>query len=1226
MKKLLAMLLVLAALVGCLVVSASAASNKTGYCEKCKTTVTWEPIVWGTVAAGTHKHYYVPADSSNISQLVLKAGANACIDLNGKQLVQPKGRAFLVYGATADAPASLSIQDSVGGATVTSHNYKYLNADGTVSSSTNNGAGGVMWVDNYCTLDIYGGTYGIKVLSSPQSMTTTGGIIAIYNSESTATTGGVVNMYGGTLEGGSASRGGTVDIQGNCVMNVYGGIIKKGTASTGAGVNIRSYNSSVGGQLNLYNNARVDDIYLSVTNAVLNVDSSFTGEAYVKTSGTAAVGTKLATLTGDTAFTGELYCYNGSGFKTVVSGTDVNLAALDSGDRLKDCAACNRLKKWDAFTTTAPTAAGHYHYYFTKNYDTSTAKQFTVKENITVCLDMNGKSYNTRGRALGTSGAKAYLNVMDLVGGGIITATGGNNNPGGGCVSVGSGSGGFNLYSGTLTYVADAASSTSWGGTGRGGVIQSNAPVNIYGGKIIGGDVVDTTYEFTGAEAIGGAICAGSALNIYGGEITSGTCPESGAGPCIYMFSTSAKVFVAGDAKVDDIYFTNLNTGRLTVSGAFTGKLGVTYAPSIVLSERQVIGIAANDCDLKKANITCGDYFIHAEDGKLILSTYSAGIPAATGGVGYNSLQAAIDACTDGKVELLNDTPEVVTVSKDITLQLNGCSVGGATVAEGATLYLLDSATDDFTVADGAYGKIASVTGNVAGAQNGGDAYLIINENGVISAHCVRLNIHTMTLRVDNTEDRQEPGLYYKSDFKADAMAAEKIATFGVALSVRQEPTAENLESGWIKYSVHDHFEAGVLGNLGNNASTLLTGILKNVNTDKTNVRNLNMPIYGRAYAKTADGQVLVGNLVERSLLQQLQAIDQIVPSLAEVQVTGVVKMYNKFDQILSGYEIPGIKEAVETEEEGTLKILVLGNSHGLDATNLLYEVFHEEAPEQKVVIAALYYSGCNMDQHNNYLTNNLKEYTYHKNDGSQPDRAWVVKDATCLDALQDEQWDVIAMQQMNHRAGMDYEYDASWKVVADYLLNNQDHTPKLAFHMTWTNPDDYATYLDDDAPLNNPSPASWRNTHEQYWTNPTTGKYDQSLQYLDIARCIKTYLVDDTSTVGRAYDYIIPAGTAVEYAQDVCGRPQAEVYRDYTHVNDYGRLIAAYTWYATIMGIDEIEEMNLDAVPANLKHKNSKFPAADADGNYTITQDMKENLIESVNWALKNPLSLPEN
>ena len=57
MKKLLAWLLVVAALAGCLVISASAASNKSGYCEKCKKTVTWEPIVWGQVAAGEHKHY-----------------------------------------------------------------------------------------------------------------------------------------------------------------------------------------------------------------------------------------------------------------------------------------------------------------------------------------------------------------------------------------------------------------------------------------------------------------------------------------------------------------------------------------------------------------------------------------------------------------------------------------------------------------------------------------------------------------------------------------------------------------------------------------------------------------------------------------------------------------------------------------------------------------------------------------------------------------------------------------------------------------------------------------------------------------------------------------------------------------------------------------------------------------------------------------------------------------
>ena len=1229
MKKLLAMLCLLAVLVGCLAVSASAASTKTGYCEKCKTTVTWEPIVWGTQSAG-HKHYYVPADTANATQMILKAGANACIDLNGKQIVQPGGRIFLLNGATAEAPASLSIQDSVGGATVTSKSYKYLNADGSTKSQSNNGAGGVMWVDNYCTLDIYGGSYFLDVLTPDSKMTSTGGILAIYNTAGGGVPGGVVNLYGGTLNGGNVSWvGGAVDLQSDTTFNVYGGIITRGMGQAGPGVNIRNNKSTKGGTIKLYNNARVDDLYLmnGTTGGTVYVDSSFTGEAYMKVNGTMSAGTAVATAGG--TFTGELYCYNGSGFKTVVSGTDVNLAALDSGDRLKDCAACNRMKKWDAYTTTAPTTAGQFHYYFTQNYTTSTAKQYVMNAaNCTVCLDMNGKTYPTKGRALYIAGAGSRLNVMDLVGGGEINGSGGNNNPGGGTVSVGSGVGSFNLYSGTLSYTCNLTTST-FNGTGRGGVIQSSAPVNVYGGKIQGGEVTVSSYNFSGINGAGGAIYASAALNIYGGEITAGSCPETGAGPCIYVAGTSPKVFIANDAKVDDITFSGFNANQLTVSGAFTGKLNVTYPASTTLAEKTIVGIAANDCDLKKADITCGDYFIHAEDGKLILSSYSAGIPAATGGVGYNTLQAAIDACVDGKVELLNDTPETVSITKDITLQLNGSSVGGVTVAEGATLYLMDSATDDFTVADGIYGKLSAVTGNVEGAEG----YLLLTESGKLSAHLVRLNIHTMTLRVDNTDDKQEPGLYYKSDFKADEKAAPQIATFGVALSVMQKPTAENLESDRVKYSVHDHFEGGADGNLGHNSSTLLTGILKSANADKVNERNLNMPIYGRAYAKTADGQVLMGNLVERSLLQQLQAIDGIVPSLAEIQVTGVVKLYNKFD-ILENCQLPGIKEAVETHEEGTLKVLLLGNSHGLDATNLLYEVFHNEAPEKKVVIAALYHGGCQVYQHKNYAQNNLVEYTYHKNDGSQPERAWVVKDSTVMDALEDEQWDIILMQQMNTQAGVESNYKASdWKYVADYLLNNQDHTPKLGFHVTWANPDDYELFLNDDAPYNiryistYSDPTSWRKNHEKYF--PTAeGTYSTDVMYKEVMRLTQKYLIDSTEFLGSDYfedQYLMNSATPIHYALTVLGREQLDLYRDYTHMSDYGRLICAYQWYAQLMGLEEITEVNMDTIPTNLKHKNSKFPVL-TNGVYPVTQDMKEDLMESVNWALKNPWNMPEN
>ena len=311
-------------------------------------------------------------------------------------------------------------------------------------------------------------------------------------------------------------------------------------------------------------------------------------------------------------------------------------------------------------------------------------------------------------------------------------------------------------------------------------------------------------------------------------------------------------------------------------------------------------------------------------------------------------------------------------------------------------------------------------------------------------------------------------------------------------------------------------------------------------------------------------------------------------------------------------------------EEQAVIRVLAIGNSHTNDATNLLYEVFQNEAPEQRLVLGALYYSGCSVSQHSVFLTNNEKVYTYYKNDGSNPDRTWSRVDATCLDALQDEQWDVIFMQTSPRRSSLEASYDRDWQIVADYLLNNQDIAPKLALHFSWASPDDYELYLNDDAPYNHPSnPASWRNAYEKYYS--VDGKYNQRYAYQVGTAEAQQYLINSTDLVGRAFDLVVPSCTTIQYAHDILGRSHEELYRDYTHMNDYGRLMVAYTWYATLVGIDEITEVKMDTIPAALKHKNSKFPAADADGIYHVTQDMKEDLIESVNWALKNPWSLPE-
>ena len=1239
MKKLLVILCVLTVLVGCLAFSAGAA-DRTAYCEHCKEEVTWEPMVFSEakVPEGEtqlHKHYYLTADKAigaTADQISLRSNVTLCVDLNGYTW-RSHGRAFNV-SVTSDSTegSTLNLMDSVGTGQVIGRSSTDIYGDGS-GSKTNNTGGGTIYVEKNCTVNIYGGTYKLNVTTPDNLRTENGGIISVTN-------GATVNIYGGTIEGAKVSKnGGAIQVYSGGKLNIAGGRVTMGesVANTGGCINASGTTS----QVSLSGNAYVDEIHFAGANKKLKVNESFTGEVNITYAAgmiEAAAGLKIGTGTAGSLENGWLMCDMDGGYRVVNDGGDLKLAAIPEGVLYRSCSVCggNVKHAWQPLApkTGKTMPAGMHHRYLDRTMTAEETVQFQpgsgIEGKIQLCLDLYGNGFETSGRALSPSGG-TVLNILDTKTGGYIQGSTGSNNTAGGTLYAGGAE--VNLYSGTLKYkqVEDA----DYRGTGKGGVVAIyNGSFSIYGGTVEGTNMKPSAYwDATAADnGSGGAIYmyGGTTLNVYGGHIKSGSAAEGKPGPCVYVHQVSCAVNLGGGT-VDNIYFRYNPLEKFTVSGTYTGTASVTFPDTLALSENMVIG-SAEAADVR-GTITCTNgkgYYVPAQDGKLILSSFPNGTVAGNGDVAYASVRAAVDAYEDGVIRLCKSVNEDITITRDVVVELAGYNIeGNITVAEGATLYCMDELTDDFDVSDGKYGKLRTVTGAVAGAEaemGYGDSYLAICEDGQWSFHRVQLEIYAVTLRVDSTVDKQEPGLYYKSYFKADQMAADKIATFGVALSVFETPDATNLDGENVKYSVHDHFEAGPNGNIGNNSSTLLKGILKSTNNNATNKRNLTIPVIGRAYAKTIDGQVLFGVGVRRSLERQLKGVDGIVESLSEIQVSAVVRLYNQFKSILTDYDLPGIKSAVETAEEGTLKVLVLGNSHGLDATNLLYEVFHEEAPEQKIVIGALYHGGCMINQHEDFLYGNLPEYSYHKNDGSNPGRAWTVKNnATCLDALQDEQWDIILMQQMNHRAGMDNRYVAAeWKAVADYLLNNQDIRPKLGFHMTWTNPDNYELYLNDDAPYAISTAKNWRDTHELYFPG-ADGKYDQAVLYQEITRCVQQYLVDSTDFLGENYfdGPILASATAVQYAQDVLGRNQPEIYRDYTHMNDYGRLICAYLWYAQIMKLDAIEEVNLDAIPTVLHHKDSEFPAA-AD-NYAVTDEMKEDLIESVNWALKNPFNLPE-
>ncbi len=933
--------------------------------------------------------------------------------------------------------------------------------------------------------------------------------------------------------------------------------------------------------------------------------------------------------------------------------SDLNGDSVDN----KYCPACKTNVDWHPvyaeYRCMTLVSGGHYYLADDMLYETQRVLQTDEK----ICIDLRGKQFVSDSRAFmtqaedktaGTPAATGVvLSIMDSVGGGSMKGTAQDNNPSGGTFNFGTRNT-LNLYGGTFGFTN--STNTKFNGTGIGGVAALTGTMNVYGDTVIEGATLnDSSYAFS-SDGCGGAIYmyGGAELNMYGGQITSGTLPTTNdlptegadlvaAGPCVYMSAASCKVKLYNAASVEDIYYRSRSGSNVTINGTYTGTANLSFHSSITPSKGLDIGDVSSDIDLSGATLTytneTADLPIVPIGTNLTIGGYKDTTVAVIGATEYSSLQAAVDAYSGTMIKLIKNEANAVTVDegKDVYLDLNGCSVNNTvTVTGNYTLYCKDTATDDYTVSDGIYGRIKAVSGNVKGipedSNMADDGYLKVTETDGTSFHRVNLDLTHMTLRA---EDNGEPlpSVYYKSNFKGDEKVAAAVEKYGVALSVRAMPDAANLDEK-CEYSSFDTFKSGSTGNSGN--GTLLKGIMKTTNAPLRNYNNANMGIYGRAYIQTADGYMFGGGY-KRTLKQQTEAADTIWSTMTDTQKQSIITMYETYSSIMESWNMPNLSTAMGPSQDGALKVLVIGNSHGLDATNLLYEVFKDQNyTKQDLVLGALYYSGCNMSQHAQFMTGNQAVYEYYENDGSNADGSWNVTKGTVADtALNAHQWDIVVLQQMNHRAAMDSttEYGtykaADFKTVINYVKERQIGIPKFGWHMVWTNPDG-EEYLDPDSSLSHPTKTNtdWVDVHNK-WFPGTDGSFDQSVMYQKIVACTQKYIEGDVSFLGSdVFDFVIPSATAVEYAQDVLGLTQAQIYRDYTHMNDYGRLIAAYTWYAKIMGLDQIPAVGIDAIPAVLHHSKSAYPTADS--GYAVTDDMKKLIRNAVNYALDNPYELP--
>ena len=227
-----------------------------------------------------------------------------------------------------------------------------------------------------------------------------------------------------------------------------------------------------------------------------------------------------------------------------------------------------------------------------------------------------------------------------------------------------------------------------------------------------------------------------------------------------------------------------------------------------------------------------------------------------------------------------------------------------------------------------------------------------------------------------------------------------------------------------------------------------------------------------------------------------------------------------------------------------TLRILAVGNSFSDDGTEYLPGLL-EAAGIRNVIVARLYIGGCTLERHCKEYADGTANYIYYKSTKNQ----WVTvsRNATILDGLKDEPWDIITIQQASDDSGIWETYaEGIPKLVS--IIRKEAPNPRAAivWHMTWA----YATNSD----------------HRAF------PRYDRN--QLKMYEAIK----DCVDKAGKQFNIpvIIPSGEAVQLARGTrlnnhdqvpATSKVYELTRDGYHLTrQHGRYLAACTWFETLI------------------------------------------------------------
>lgn len=217
------------------------------------------------------------------------------------------------------------------------------------------------------------------------------------------------------------------------------------------------------------------------------------------------------------------------------------------------------------------------------------------------------------------------------------------------------------------------------------------------------------------------------------------------------------------------------------------------------------------------------------------------------------------------------------------------------------------------------------------------------------------------------------------------------------------------------------------------------------------------------------------------------------------------------------------------------MNILSIGNSFSTNAHKFLPLIL--EADGDEIMLCNLFIGGCSLEQHWNNWREEKTDYDYEIYLPGETEMTRT-DDVALHEAVEDEDWDVITLQQCSHFSGIPETYSPYLSELAEYCRMVKPEA-KIMLHQTWA--------------------------YEEGCQHGGFANYKNSQQ--EMYRALTEAYVD--AAMEADIDLIIPSGRAWQTARNTIGDILTV---DGYHGNDMGCYLASACFYEMIFGRSILE------------------------------------------------------